>query len=69
MPGHMAVSTPLDTSAIRYTREYLQRFDVEAATAKAGSEMIEAMKKACPQAGLGIALDIGVRVHKGEMKC
>lgn len=30
--------------------------------------MIEAMKKAYPQAGLGIALDIGVRVNKGEMK-
>lgn len=36
MPGHMAVCTLLDTSAIRHTREYLQRFDVEAATAKAG---------------------------------
>jgi len=26
------------------------------------------MKKAYPEAGLGIALDIGAKVNKGEMK-
>jgi len=29
---------------------------------------IDAMKKAYPNAGLGIALDIGAKVNKGEMK-
>jgi glyoxylase-like metal-dependent hydrolase (beta-lactamase superfamily II) len=67
VPGHMAPGTTLDASAIRYTRDYLQRFDVEAAKAKTGAELIEAMKKAYPQAGLGIALDIGAKVNKGEM--
>jgi len=67
VPGHMAPGTALDASAIRYTREYLQRFDVEAAKAKTGAELIEAMKQAYPQAGLGIALDIGAKVNKGEM--
>lgn len=68
IPGHMAAGTALDASAIRYTREYLQRFDLEAAKAKNGAELIEAMKKAYPQAGLGIALDIGAKVNKGEMQ-
>lgn len=68
VPGHMAAGTALDVSAIRYTRDYLQRFDAEAAKAQSGAELIEAMKKAYPQAGLGIALDIGAKVNKGEMK-
>jgi len=68
VPGHMAPGTPLDSSSIRYTRDYLQRFDSEAAKAKNAAELIEAMKKAYPQAGLGIALDIGAKVNKGEMK-
>jgi len=67
VPGHMASGTALDTSAVRYTRDYLQRFDVEAAKARTGAELIEAMKKAYPQAGLGLALDIGAKVNKGEM--
>ena len=68
VPGHMAAGTPLDASTIRYTRDYLQRFDLEAAKAKTASELIDAMKKAYPQAGLGIALDIGAKVNKGEMQ-
>ena len=67
VPGHMAAGTALDASAIGYTREYLQRFTVEAAKAKTGAQLIEAMKTAYPQAGLGIALDIGAKVNKGEM--
>lgn len=68
VPGHMAAGTALDASAIRYTRDYLQRFDVEAAKSKTGAELIEAMKRSYPQAGLGIALDIGAKVNKGEMQ-
>ncbi|KXB31549.1 MBL fold metallo-hydrolase [Dechloromonas denitrificans] len=68
VPGHMAPGTALDSSAIRFTREYLQRFDVEATKAKTAAELIEAMKKAYPQAGPSIALDIGAKVNKGEMQ-
>lgn len=67
IPGHMAAGTALDVSAIRYTRDYLKRFDSEAAQANTGAELIEAMKKAYPQAGLGIALELGAKVNKGEM--
>jgi hypothetical protein len=68
VPGHMAAGTTLDAGNIAYTRDYLQRFDAEAAKAKNGAELIEAMKKAYSQAGLGIALDIGAKVNKGEMQ-
>ena len=67
VPGHMAPGTALDVGAIRYTRDYLKRFDVEAAKARTAAELIDAMKTAYPQAGLGIALDIGAKVNKGEM--
>jgi len=68
VPGHMAAGTALDDSAIRYTREYLQRFEAELPKARNAAELIAALKSAYPQAGLGIALDIGAKVNKGEMK-
>ena len=68
VPGHMAAGTSLDVGTIRYTRDYLLRFDSEAAKANTAAELIEAMKKAYPQAGKLIALDIGAKVNKGEMK-
>ena len=68
VPGHMAAGTALDDSAIRYTREYLQRFEAELPKARNAAELIAVLKSAYPQAGLGIALDIGSKVNKGEMK-
>lgn len=68
VPGHMAAGTALDASAIRYTRDYLRRFDLEAAKAGNATALIAAMKQAYPHAGLDIALEIGARVNKGEMK-
>lgn len=68
VPGHMAAGTRLDDSAIRHTRDYLQRFEAELPKAKDAAELIGVMKTAYPQAGLGVALDIGAKVNKGEMK-
>jgi len=68
VPGHMAAGTTQDASAIAYTRAYLTRFESELAKAASGAALIEAMKQAYPQAGLPIALDIGAKVNKGEMK-
>lgn len=67
VPGHMAAGSALDVGAVRYTRDYLLRFDAEAAQAQSGADLIERMKKAYPQAGLGLALEIGAKVNKGEM--
>lgn len=68
VPGHMAPGTAQDASAIAYTREYLRRFEAELPKAKNAAELIAVMQKAYPKAGLPIALDIGAKVNKGEMK-
>jgi len=68
VPGHLKPGAKLDASALRYTREYLLRFEQEFDKASNSAELIAAMKKAYPEAGLGIALDIGAKVTKGEMK-
>lgn len=67
VPGHMAPGTPLDASNIRHTRDYLGKFEASAASSASAAALIEQMKAAYPQAGLGIALDIGAKVNKGEM--
>jgi glyoxylase-like metal-dependent hydrolase (beta-lactamase superfamily II) len=68
VPGHMAAGAATDASAISYTRDYLRRFEAELPKAANGAELIATMQKAYPTAGLGIALDIGAKVNKGEMK-
>jgi glyoxylase-like metal-dependent hydrolase (beta-lactamase superfamily II) len=68
VPGHMAAGSALDDSAIRYTRDYLQRFEAELAKARTAADLIAVMTTAYPQAGLGIALDIGAKANKGEIK-
>ena len=68
VPGHMTAGTTLDASAISYTRDYLKRFEAELPKASSGADLIATMQKAYPQAGLGMALDIGAKVNKGEMK-
>lgn len=68
VPGHYRVGTPMDVSAIRYTRDYLQAFDKAAATAANATELIAALRKRYPDATLGAALEIGAKVNKGEMK-
>lgn len=68
VPGHMISGTALDSRNITYTHDYLQRFDSEAVKAKNAADLITAMKKAYPQAGFEMALDIGAKVNQGEMK-
>jgi len=68
VPGHMQAGTALDASAISYTRNYLVKFESTAAASSNAAALIEAMKAAYPKAAPGIALDIGAKVNKGEMK-
>lgn len=68
VPGHMQAGTPLDASTITYTRDYLLRFEQEASVAQDSADLIARLRQAYPDAGLGIALDIGAKVAKGEMK-
>jgi hypothetical protein len=68
IPGHSRAGEKPDKASIEYTKAYLTRFESELAKAPNAAALIDAMKAAYPQAGLGIALDIGAKVNKGEMK-
>ena len=68
VPGHMPAGTALDASNVTYTKGYLQAFEKNAAAVKNSAELIDAMKKAYPAAPMGLSLDIGAKVSKGEMK-
>ncbi|MBL8325701.1 MAG: hypothetical protein JNJ89_12170 [Rubrivivax sp.] len=68
VPGHAAAGQRHDASQLDFSRAYLARFETELARAADSRALIEAMKGAYPEAGLGIALDIGAKVNKGEMK-
>ncbi|MBK1842813.1 MBL fold metallo-hydrolase [Azospirillum sp. YIM B02556] len=66
--GHAAPGATPDAGAIAHTKAYLLAFEEELAKAKTGAELIAAMKRRYPDAGMGIALDIGAKVATGEMK-
>lgn len=68
VPGHMAAGTALTPANVTYTKGYLQAFEENAAATKTSAELIEAMKTAYPAAPMGLSLDIGAKVNKGEMK-
>ncbi len=68
VPGHMGAGTALTAANVAYTKGYLQAFEKNAAATKTSAELIEAMKKAYPAAPMGLSLDIGAKVNKGEMK-
>ena len=58
----------MDASTLAYTRTYLQTFEKAAASTQTSAELIGRMKQAYPEAPEGLALDIGAKVNKGEMK-
>jgi len=68
IPGHAAPGEPQNAAQIGYTQDYLVRFESELSKAANAGALIDAMRGAYPKAGLGIALDIGAKVNKGEMK-
>jgi glyoxylase-like metal-dependent hydrolase (beta-lactamase superfamily II) len=68
VPGHMLAGQKQDASQLAYTQSYLTRFESELAKAPNSAALIEAMKSAYPAAGLMVALEIGAKVNKGEMK-
>lgn len=68
IPGHLAIDAAIDVSAITYTKNYLLAFEEELAKAKNSADLIAAMTKRYPDAGMSIALQIGAKVATGEMK-
>lgn len=68
IPGHSRADAPQDATQLRWTQDYLARFEAELPKAANSAALIDTMQRAYPDAGLGIALDIGAKVNKGEMK-
>jgi glyoxylase-like metal-dependent hydrolase (beta-lactamase superfamily II) len=68
VPGHMAVGAASDGAAIGYTRDYLLAFEEALRKAGNSADLIAAMSQRYPDAGMGIALQIGAKVATGEMK-
>lgn len=66
--GHAAPDAPTDASAIRYTIDYLRAFEEERVRAADGAALIAAMQARYPGLGMGVALEIGAKVAKGEMR-
>lgn len=68
IPGHSRAGAPQDAAQLRWTQDYLAHFETELGKAANAAALVGAMQQAYPDAGLAIALDIGAKVNKGEMK-
>ena len=68
IPGHMTANTATDSSAIRFSQSYLTAFDQAKSNSKDSAMLIKTMLASYPDAGLPMALEIGAKVHTGEMK-
>lgn len=68
VPGHMAADAAIDLAAVTFTKTYLLAFEDELAKAKDSAALKAAMEARFPNLGMGVALDIGAKVAKGEMK-
>lgn len=66
--GHQVLDAKTDLSAVEHTKKYLLAFEEELAKAKDAAALKAAMEARFPGLGMGVALDIGSKVAKGEMK-
>ena len=68
VPGHLTSEAGTDLSGVAHTKAYLLAFEEELAEAKDAAALKAAMEARFPNMGMGVALDIGSKVAKGEMK-
>lgn len=68
VPGHFVGAAPKGTVAVKFTRDYILKFDAESAKAKNADGLVEKMKLAYPSLQADAGLTIGAKVAKGEMK-
>jgi glyoxylase-like metal-dependent hydrolase (beta-lactamase superfamily II) len=66
--GHATADATTDVSGVQHTKAYLLAFEEEIAKAKDAASLKAAMEARFPNLGMGVALDIGSKVAKGEMK-
>lgn len=68
VPGHMTPEASTDLTAVEHTKSYLLAFEEELARSADAAALKAAMEARFPGLGMGVALDIGSKVVKGEMK-
>ncbi|PDT04020.1 MBL fold metallo-hydrolase [Rhizobium chutanense] len=68
VPGHLAPEATTDLSGVAHTKAYLLAFEEELLKAPDAAALKAAMEARFPGLGMGVALDIGSKVAKGEMK-
>ncbi len=68
VPGHMVADAATDLSGVAHTKAYLLAFEEELPKATDAAALKAAMEARFPGLDMGVALDIGAKVAKGEMK-
>lgn len=68
VPGHLTPEAATDLSAVEHTKKYLLAFEEELARAPNAAALKAAIEARFPNLGMGVALDIGSKVAKGEIK-
>jgi glyoxylase-like metal-dependent hydrolase (beta-lactamase superfamily II) len=68
IPGHFAPGAAQNMDAVRFTADYIQAYDEEAANAKNSGELIAAMKTRYPDLSAAASLELSAKVSKGEME-
>ena len=68
IPGHMKAGTQLDAANIDFSIQYLKDFAHAKQSSDSSKLLIDKMTNSYPEAVLPMALSIGAKVHKGEMK-
>lgn len=68
VPGHLAPEATTDLSGVAHTKAYLLAFEEELAKAPDAAALKAVMEARFPGLGMGVALDIGSKVARGEMK-
>lgn len=67
IPGHMKAGTNLTSDNISYSQNYIKDFQKAKTASKNSAELIDKMSAKYGN-GQSISLQIGAKVHKGEMK-
>lgn len=68
VPGHFTGAMPKGLEAVRFTADYLNTFEAQAAKANTSVEVVKAMKAAYPTLAGDASLELSAKVIKGEMK-
>jgi len=68
VPGHMKGEAGTGVDQVDYSIKYLERFKEAKLASKSSAELIAKMTAYYPSSKLPMALNIGAKVHMGEMK-